>query len=194
MRTKARTNGQISQSPQSTQNAQNPPKAASAGGGEQSEPKAPKRQPAGIDELTGVWNRSGFVAAATPMFRSCQRRDAPVALAYFDFYVDGTTIPTPGDPTVDRVLVAMSELMRKAFRASDIVGRIDPLRFAVLLPDCTDEALAAVDGVRTLTDESTSQLKLAAGMVRNVAGGTLDDLMFTANERTKQIKREQLAE
>jgi GGDEF domain-containing protein len=139
-----------------------------------------------------VWNRAGFIAAATPMFRSCVRRDAPIALAYFDFYVDGTTVPSPGDPTVDRVLVSMSELMRKAFRASDIVGHIDPLRFAVLLPDCTDAALAAVDGVRTLTDESTSNLKLAAGMVRNIPGGTLDDLMFAASERTKQVKREQL--
>ncbi len=82
----------------------------------------------------------------------------------------------------------MGELMRKAFRASDIVGRIDPMRFAVLLPDCTDEALAAVDGVRALNDDPTSRLKLAAGMVRNVEGGTLDDLMFAANARTNQMK------
>lgn len=65
-------------------------------------------------------------------------------------------------------------------------------RFAVLLPDCTDAALAAVDGVRTLTDESTKILKLAAGMVRSIKGGTLDDLMFAASEPTKQVKREQL--
>jgi GGDEF domain-containing protein len=184
MRTKARSNGQNQDGPNS--NGQNP-------NGEKAADSKPKiRQPIGIDELTGVWNRAGFIAAATPMFRSCVRREAPIALAYFDFYVDGTNVPSPGDPTVDRVLVAMSELMRKAFRASDIVGHIDPLRFAVLLPDCTDAALAAVDGVRTLTDESTSNLKLAAGMVRNIPSGTLDDLMFAANERAKQVKREQL--
>ncbi len=150
------------------------------------------RPRAGVDELTGVWNRAGFVAAATPMFRSCQRRKAPVALAYFDFYVDDVTIAVPGDPTVDRVLATMGELMRRAFRASDIVGRLDSLRFAVLLPDCTDDALAAVDGVRMLNDDPSSQLQLAAAMVRNVTGGTLDDLMFAADARAKQVKREQL--
>ncbi len=184
MRTKSRSNGQNVQSPQKAQSTQH---------GGKPEARTPVRQAPGIDELTGVWNRTGFVAAANPMFRSCQRRDAPVALAYFDFYVDGTTIPSPADPKVEQVLVAMSELMQRTFRASDVVGRIDALRFAVLLPDCTDEALAAVDGVRTLTDGSSSPLKLAVGMVRNVTGGTLDDLMFSANERTKQIKREQLA-
>jgi GGDEF domain-containing protein len=150
------------------------------------------RQTVGIDELTGVWNRAGFAAAASPVFRSCQRREAPVALAYFDFYSGDSTISLTLDPTIDRVLMAMGELMRKAFRASDVVGRIEALRFAVLLPDCTDEALAAVAGVRALTDGSTSRLALAAGMVRNTVGGTFDDLMFAADMRTKQIKREQL--
>jgi GGDEF domain-containing protein len=150
------------------------------------------RQTVGIDELTGVWNRAGFVAAASPVFRSCQRREAPVALAYFDFYSSDTSISLTQDPTVDRILMAMGELMRKAFRASDVVGRIEALRFAVLLPDCTDEALAAVAGVRALTDGSTSSLSLAAGMVRNLVGGSFDDLMFAADMRTKQIKREQL--
>ncbi len=88
--------------------------------------------------------------------------------------------------------MAMGELMRKAFRASDVVGRIESLRFAVLLPDCTDEALAAVAGVRALTDGTTSRLALAAGMVRNVPGGTFDDLMFAAAMRTEQVKRQQL--
>jgi GGDEF domain-containing protein len=151
------------------------------------------RQTVGIDDLTGVWNRPGFIAAASPIFQSCQRRKAPIALAYFDFYSADTSISIAQDPTIDRVLLAMGELMRKAFRASDLVGRIEPLRFAALLPDCTDDALAAVAGVRALTDDSTSGLSLAAGMVRNIPGGTLDDLMFAADQRTKQIKRDQIA-
>jgi diguanylate cyclase (GGDEF)-like protein len=152
------------------------------------------RDTIGIDELTGVWNRAGFIAAATPMFKSCQRREAPIALVYFDFYVADATTEITANPTVDRVLMAMGALMRKAFRASDIVGRIDVLRFAVLLPDCTDAALAAIDGVRALTDESTSGLKLAAGMVRNTAGASLEDLMFAADTRTKKIRRDQLGD
>ena len=87
--------------------------------------------------------------------------------------------------------MAMGELMRKAFRASDVVGRIEPLRFAVLLPDCTDEALAAVDGVRMLTDGTSSSRRSRRAWCGTSPAARFDDLMFAAATRTKQIRREQ---
>ncbi len=145
---------------------------------------------AGTDELTGVWNRPGFVAAATPLFVSCQRRGTPVALAYFDFHTNAAAVPDAAG--VDRVLITMAGLMRRAFRASDVIGRVDTLRFAVLLTDCTDDALAAVDGVRALTDDATSppQLTLTAGMVHGVPGESLEDLMRAADVRTSGLKND----
>jgi diguanylate cyclase (GGDEF)-like protein len=145
----------------------------------------------GIDELTGVWNRAGFVAAATPMYVSCQRRNSPIALAYFDFdHADSSRSPEQ-QATIDRVLMMMAGQLRKAFRASDLVGRVDTFRFAVLLTDCTDEALAAVDGVRALSDDlsSLSGLTLTAGMVRTAASGTLDELMFAAEAKLTELKK-----
>jgi GGDEF domain-containing protein len=146
----------------------------------------------GADDLTGVWNRAGFVAAASPMFESCQRRGAPIALAYFDFHPTNPDGAPPDAVTLDRVLVAMAELMRQMFRASDVIGRLDTLRVAVLLPDCTEEALAAVDGVRALSTgaDTLPGLTLTAAMVRNDAGGTLDDLMRAADIRAREITRE----
>ena len=147
------------------------------------------RETVGLDKLTGVWNRAGFVAAATPLFVSCQRRESPIALAYFEFHV--VDAAAADDTTVDQVLLTMAELMRKAFRASDVIGRVDRLRFAVLLSDCTDEALAAIDGVRALTDATAPQrLTLSAGMVRSAPGGTLDDLMQAADAHTRELKRD----
>jgi len=145
----------------------------------------------GIDELTGVWNRAGFVAAATPMYVSCQRRNSPIALAYFDFdHADSSRSPEQ-QATIDRVMMMMAGQLRKAFRASDLVGRVDTFRFAVLLTDCTDEALAAVDGVRALSDDlsSLSGLTLTAGMVRSAASGTLDELMFAADAKLTELKK-----
>lgn len=148
-------------------------------------------QAVGIDELTGVWNRAGFVAAATPMYVSCQRRDSPIALAYFDFDHSDSARSPEQDATIDRVLMMMAAQLRKAFRASDLVGRIDTFRFAVLLTDCTDEALAAVDGVRALSGDlsSLSGLTLTAGMVRSAASATLDDLMLEADAKLKDLKK-----
>jgi diguanylate cyclase (GGDEF)-like protein len=147
-------------------------------------------QAAGIDELTGVWNRAGFVAAATPMYVSCQRRESPIALAYFDFDHSDSARTPEQEATIDRVLMMMAGQLRKSFRASDVVGRIDTFRFAVLLTDCTDEALAAVDGVRALSDDlsSLSGLTLTAGMVRSAASATLDDLMVAADQKLKVLK------
>ena len=147
------------------------------------------RPVAGIDELTGVWNRAGFVAAATPMFVSCQRRESPIALAYFDFDAADDAPSADQSATIDRILMTMAGQLRKSFRASDVVGRVDTFRFAVLLTDCTDEALAAVDGVRALSDNlsSLSGLTLTAGMVRSAAG-TLEDLMLDADQKMKELK------
>jgi len=141
---------------------------------------------AGLDELTGVWNRAGFLAAATPMFVSCQRRDAPVSLAFFEFHTDARRPPDP--TTIDQVLMGMAALTRKAFRASDVAGRVDPLRFVVLLSDCTDDALSAIDGVRALTDATAPQrLTLTAGMVSSTPGGTLEDLLHAAEMRAREL-------
>jgi GGDEF domain-containing protein len=147
------------------------------------------RQTVGIDKLTGAWNRAGFIAAATPIFASCERRKSPIALAYFEFHLSEAA--AADQTTIDRVLMSMVELMRKAFRASDIVGRVDKLRFAVLLADCTDEALAAIDGVRALTDATAPQrLTLTAGMVHSAPNGTLDDLLRAADLHTLEIERD----
>jgi GGDEF domain-containing protein len=145
------------------------------------------RERAGIDDLTGTWNRAGFIAAATPMFLSCQRRAAPVSLAFFEFHTDAEYTADP--KTVDQILVGMGDLMRRAFRASDIVGRVDPRRFVVLLADCTDEALAAIDGVRALTDATAPQrLTLTAGMVRGAPDDTLEDLLRAAEARAAELE------
>jgi diguanylate cyclase (GGDEF)-like protein len=149
----------------------------------------------GIDGLTGVWNRAGFVAAATPMLLSCQRREAPVALGYFDVLAPHAPHAprVSGDRTIDRVLMAVAQQMRKTFRDCDIIGRVDTLRFAVLFADCTDEALAAAEGVRAVTDTSKSPkgLTLAVGLVQGSRDGTLGDLMREADERAQDIKDDQ---
>jgi diguanylate cyclase (GGDEF)-like protein len=148
---------------------------------------------AGFDALTGVWNRNGFVAAATPMFLSCRRRGAPMALAYFDFDAGDRSPAFALDASMDLVLMTMAEQMRGAFRATDIVGRVEPLRFAVLLTDCTDAALKAVEGVRVIADDARSSLgiSLAVGMIRATSEADLEELMAAADLRAKAVKHEQ---
>ena len=138
----------------------------------------------GLDSLTGVWNRAGFIAAATPMFVLCQRRAAPVTLAYFD--VRSGQEPNSA-ARLEGVLSAVGQQMGKTFRDCDIIGRIDTFRFAVLFADCTNEALGAIEGVRAVTDESMQNERfLSIAMVESSPGVTLGDLMLQADARAEE--------
>jgi GGDEF domain-containing protein len=145
----------------------------------------------GIDDLTGVWNRAGFLAAATPMFVSCQRRHAPVTLGYFDIRTAGTTRPAADNARLDNALRAIAQQMGKTFRDCDVIGRIDRFRFAVLFADCTDDTLGAIEGVRAVTDQSTppNENILTVAVVESSPGETLDDLMRKANQRMNEPRR-----
>ncbi len=144
----------------------------------------------GLDVTTDAWNRAGFLAAARPMFVSCELRDAPAALALFEFHVGELTVGT--DAAFDRVLVTMVGLMRKAFRACDIIGRVDESSLALFLGDCTNEALAAVEGMRDVIEAvSPGQgLGLAVGMARRGPGGSLDELLEEARTRADAVREQ----
>jgi GGDEF domain-containing protein len=144
-----------------------------------------------LDELTGVWNRAGFIAAATPMFVVCQRRSAPATLGYFDVRSTRMNHTTADKRVLNGVLKAVSTQMGKTFRDCDVIGRIDTLRFAVLFADCTDEALGAIEGVRAVTDDSTPPNSniLTVAMVEGAAGTTFADLMREADLRISELRK-----
>ena len=145
----------------------------------------------GLDELTGVWNRAGFIAAATPMFVMCQRRAAPVTLGCFDIRSGGENRSAADNAMLNGVLKAVANQMGKTFRDCDIIGRIDTLRLAVLFPDCTAEALGVIEGVRAVTDESTppNSNVLTTAIVEAAPGATLADLMREAGVRSNELGR-----
>jgi len=151
----------------------------------------PSAEKVGLDELTGVWNRAGFIAAATPMYIVCQRRGAPATLGYFD--VRSTRINhSPADKRMlNGVLKSVSAQMGKTFRNCDVIGRIDALRFAVLFADCTDDALSAIEGVRAVTDESTTSNSniLTVAIVEGGAGTTFDELMSDADRLINELRK-----
>jgi len=151
--------------------------------------------PVGLDELTGTWNCSGFMAVAAPMFLSCTRRDAPFALAYFDLHTNDMTVPGAPEGVIDEALISMAKLMRKAFRACDVIGRVGSCRFAVLLSDCKDEALGSAEGVRPVAGDvrSPTGLTLTVGMVRGASSATLEELMREADARVDELRRGRIA-
>lgn len=97
-----------------------------------------------IDELTGLYNRRGFMAFAEQHLNSVHRSDKGLAIVYAD--LDGLKQINDcfGHQEGDRALVKTAELLKQTFRSSDVLGRLGGDEFTVL---------AAVDpdtGVRGL--------------------------------------------
>jgi GGDEF domain-containing protein len=158
-------------------------------------PKTPangrKADEAGVDALTGVCDHAGFIALANEMFLSSQQRDAPLALAYFDFEIDDAGRSSAGTDMITPALISMAHKLRDFYRGTDIVGRVGEYRLAALLVEYTEDAVPVVEGAHAITDatDSADRLILTIGMVHATPGGTLDQLMHDADLRTKAIRR-----
>jgi diguanylate cyclase (GGDEF)-like protein len=86
-----------------------------------------------IDDLTGVSNRRGFLAAAE---RECQRairEHRSALLAYIDVNDFKEINDTHGHAEGDEALRAIGKVLRAVFRGADVIGRIGGDEFAVLV-------------------------------------------------------------
>ena len=98
---------------------------------------------AGMDTMTGVYNRREFNHLMETEWSRFQRYHRPLALLLID--VDGFKgiNDTHGHAVGDRAIMHLATLCNEGKRASDIVARIGGDEFAVLLPE-TDEAQARI--------------------------------------------------
>jgi len=86
-----------------------------------------------IDDLTGVANRRGFLAAAE---RECQRairEHRSALLAYIDVNDFKEINDTHGHREGDEALSAIGKVLRAVFRGADVIGRLGGDEFAVLV-------------------------------------------------------------
>lgn len=95
-----------------------------------------------VDELTGLYNRRGFLALAVQQLKLATRNKWPVMVLFAD--LDGLKQVNDrfGHGAGDRVLVEVVQLLRQTFRESDVLARLGGDEFVVLT---TDASLASVD-------------------------------------------------
>jgi len=84
------------------------------------------------DDLTGLYNRRGFLLLGTHHLRLGTRTSHPMLLFFAD--VDGLKVVNDcyGHIQGDALLVACAEVLKMTFRESDIVARIGGDEFAIL--------------------------------------------------------------
>ncbi len=85
-----------------------------------------------LDELTGVYNRRGLLTFGRLQLKEVQKLDKQASLFFMDLDGLKKINDTGGHQEGDQSLVAMGEVLRKAFRDTDTIGRIGGDEFAVL--------------------------------------------------------------
>lgn len=141
-----------------------------------------------IDRLTGLlsptdWNR---LIADEDVRHARYKRPATVVVIELDGF--DRLVGALGQLAADRVIVAVSDTIRRHARKADHVARLGPSRFGVLLPE-TDEVAAInyVERVRQASDlwleSGAIALRLAIGWASPVVDSSLTGAQAQAIER-----------
>lgn len=92
-----------------------------------------------LDELTGLYNRKGFVRLAEHYIKLARRSGRGGALVFFDIDRFRTINEALGHHVGDRALLNAADLLQSTVRTSDLVARLSGDEFAILALESTAE-------------------------------------------------------
>ncbi len=152
-----------------------------------------------VDALTGLNNRRGFFHLANQQFKIARRTQNGVLLIFADVDNMKWINDSFGHQAGDRALVETADAFRRAFRESDIIGRIGGDEFAVLavgaqpgrLRRDTGPAAASAGRAQRRRASSASSSRCSVGVVDCRPGEPIsfDDMMAEADARMYEHKR-----
>src|SRR6266699_2994807 len=105
------------------------------------------------DELTGLYNRRGFLAFCKQYLNSVQRTNKGVMVVYADLDGLKQINDSFGHKEGDRALIKTAELLKETFRSSDGLGRLGGDEFTVLA------AVESEDGAENLISRLEQKFK-----------------------------------
>ena len=99
-----------------------------------------------LDGLTGLYNRRGFVTLAEPHLKLAQRAKGKFLVFSIDVAELAAISEAVGLDEGDRVLRDVAEILRRCFRDSDLLARLEDGAFAVLAADAGPDTTALITG------------------------------------------------
>src|SRR5688572_1857380 len=153
------------------------------------------------DELTGLYNRRGFLLLGGQALRDARRAGRPVSVLFFD--ADGLkkVNDTLGHDVGSKLLLDIAALLRATFRGSDVVGRVGGDEFAVIThgrqPDLAP-ALRRLDDATATPNRAGARpyrISLSVGQVTSDPQGeeSLTELLDRADAAMYQTRRQRCA-
>ena len=126
-----------------------------------------------LDELTGLYNRRGFLTIAEQQLKISERNVKDLMLVFAD--MDGLKIINDnlGHQVGDIALVDSAHILKKSFRSSDIIARFSGDEFIVLITEVKDTNTTAYskrleNNLRIFneTEKRRYKLSISTGIVR----------------------------
>lgn len=151
-----------------------------------------------IDELTGLYNRRGFLTFAKQQFNIAERMNKGILLLYIDVDDLKWINDTMGHQEGDRALLETTEILKKTFRESDIIARIGGDEFVVLALEVHEgDAEILADRLQKELENRNAKsnlgykLSISAGIARNGPENlcSIDELLKRADKLMYEQKR-----
>ncbi len=149
-----------------------------------------------IDGLTGLYNRRGFVTLGDPYIKRAQRQKGQFLIVSADVSGLKQINTVAGYDEGDTVLRAVAEILKKSFRDSDLLARLEGGNFAVMAVDANfDKAPIIATRVQYNVQEWNNrtirkyELRVTLGFTEFDPSGAIEDLMVRAAEARRNRKR-----
>lgn len=151
-----------------------------------------------IDELTGLYNRRGFMTLAEQQLNLSRRAQRGCLLVYADMDGLKQINDTFGHQEGSKALRQTADVMRTVFRGSDIIARLGGDEFTILMPDAPEESGGRVVArLQEQLDVYSSRLALPYRLALSVGvstfepgtTGSLEDLIAAADQAMYENKR-----
>ena len=151
-----------------------------------------------VDELTGLYNRRGFLAFSEQHLISVQRANKSLMVVYADLDGLKQINDSFGHKEGDRALTKTAEILRETFRSSDVLGRLGGDEFTVF---AAVEPEGGVETVMARLNDKFLEVQLAKSVALSPLSQrgpgihasrecrTVEDLMAEADESMYQNKR-----
>ena len=150
-----------------------------------------------VDELTGLYNRRGFMELTEKLMAVARREQTQSVLFFFDMDNLKKVNDSLGHDYGDRALIEINEVLRYTFRESDIIARVGGDEFAVFsLENIADSGRSAMERLQKNIDARNGQhnrpyqLSLSMGAMACPVGDecALDALMKQADQQMYEQK------
>lgn len=148
------------------------------------------------DDLSGLYNRRGFLALANQQLKQVNRTTKNLMLLYAD--MDGLKQINDryGHEEGSKAIVKVAEILGQTFRESDIIARLGGDEFAILAVDANTESLEFLAArMQSALKEHNAQrfspydLSLSIGAAKFDSGCSIEDLITRADEAMYRNKR-----